>query len=180
MTYHTNEIWKRVVAGNPDAWEELVRKYSPLVYAVARRSGLDADDSEDCAQQVWLALYRGRLRLKDPAKLIAWLTSTSRRQAVRIRTRRRRNLDSKEVTDQLVRPDQPDAEIMRLQRRAQLEYALEQMDQRCQDLLRAMFLSDEEISYRDLAERLKIPFNSLGPTRARCLKKLSKILKEIE
>jgi RNA polymerase sigma factor (sigma-70 family) len=73
----------------------------------------------------------------------------------------------------------PDEEIIRIERTAQLEYAMEQLDDRCHRLLREIFLSHEHATYREIAERLGIPLNSLGPTRSRCLKRLRRILNDL-
>lgn len=52
------------------------------------------------------------------------------------------------------------------------------MDERCKDLLFALYFDPEEPSYEKVAERLSMPVGSIGPTRARCLKRLKKILEE--
>ena len=74
----------------------------------------------------------------------------------------------------------PDEELLRLERYGQLITALAHLDARCRTLLHAVFLSPEEMSYRDIAKELGIPVNSMGPTRKRCLNKLKKILTEME
>ena len=151
-------------------------RYASLVFSVARHVGLSSADAEDCAQQTWLALYRGRASVRDPARLPSWLTSTTRRKAQRMVRKKLRTETVHRQVDAQQEVAHPDEAIMRLQRSAQLEYALEQLDDRCARLLRAIFMSPEELSYRDIARRLGIPPNSLGPTRSRCLKKLRKIL----
>jgi len=168
------------VSGDPSAWETVVDRYAPLVYAVARHCGLASTDAEDCAQQTWLALYRQRRSILDPMKLPGWLTQTTRRKATRMRSRRRR---SDEVNRQLPSPEPAvpiDQAIETLEQRALLELAMEQLDPRCYKLLRAIFLSPDDTSYRDIARELAIPLNSVGPTRSRCLKKLKKILESLE
>ncbi len=154
--------------------------YASLVFAVARRAGLAISDAEDCAQQVWLALYKGRHRIERPESLPAWLVSTTGRKAARMMRRKKTasRVDKKSVS----RPQEalPDETIMCLQRRAQLELALEQLDGRCRKLMHAIFFADSEKSYREIARDLDMPVNSLGPTRARCLNKLKKILEDFD
>jgi len=174
------DIWEGVLEGDHHAWERLVDRYAALVYTVAVRSGLRPGDAEDCMQQVWLALYTGRTRVERPESLPAWLVSTTRRKAARIlrrqktagRARREMSSPPPEVT--------PDELIVKLQRRAQLEVALERLDDRCRALMHAVFFAESDKSYREIARDLAIPVNSLGPTRARCLKKLKKILEDFD
>lgn len=43
----------RVKMGDDDAWRRLVLLYSPLVYRLCRKCGLQQDDAEDVAQEVF-------------------------------------------------------------------------------------------------------------------------------
>ena len=173
------DIWQRVIEGSHKDWERLITRFAPLVFSVVRRSGLDENEAEDCAQQVWIDLYKGRLTIQDPQGLPAWLIRVASRKAARIvkRLTKEREARGQNVITQTEPP--ADDELIRLERYAQLELALDQLDDRCRTLLRAVFYSSPECSYRDIAAELGIPLNSLGPTRSRCLKKLRKILTEL-
>ena len=48
----------RVRSGDDDAWQKLVRLYTPMVYRLCRRSDLQQDDAEDVAQEVFRAVSR--------------------------------------------------------------------------------------------------------------------------
>jgi len=175
-----SDIWGRVLEGDQAAWEELVTRFAALVYAVATKSGLAVSDAEDCAQQVWMTLYSGRERIQQPQSLPAWLVSTTRRKAARIIRRRTTAGRVREQIESHASEEPPDESIMRLQRRAQLELALEQLDDRCRKLMHAIFFADSVKSYQELARDLGMPVNSLGPTRVRCLQKLKKILEDFD
>jgi DNA-directed RNA polymerase specialized sigma24 family protein len=45
-------------------------------------------------------------------------------------------------------------------------------------MLQQLYFHVEEPSYEDVAASLGIPVGSVGPTRARCLKRLRKLLEE--
>lgn len=49
----------RVQARDPEAWERIVRLYSPLVFHWCRRAGLSAEDAADVLQNVFLAVAKG-------------------------------------------------------------------------------------------------------------------------
>ena len=173
-------IWAGVLQGDQIAWEKLVSRFATLVYSVASKSGLAVSDAEDCAQQVWMTLYSGRKRIEKPESLPAWLVSTTRRKAARIIRRRKTAGRAKAQVESHPSELTPEESIMRLQRRAQLELAMEQLDDRCHKLMHAIFFADTDKSYQELARDLGIPVNSLGPTRLRCLKKLKKILEDFD
>ena len=84
MLTSIDQIWLKVLQGEHEAWKELVFRYSPMVYSVARRTGLSSDDAEDCMQQTWLKLFDNRYKIKEPEKLPGWLVTTTSRKAFRM------------------------------------------------------------------------------------------------
>jgi RNA polymerase sigma factor (sigma-70 family) len=170
------EIWQDILDGNSEAWGQLVNRYQALIYTVCIRCGLSLADAADCFQYTWLTLYQNRHKIKNPSRLSAWLVTTAKREALRLR-----RISDKERIDsgQLIMSDTsplPDEELERLEFQAQLEVSLKELSPRCQRILYAFFFESEDKSYKDIAKMLNIPFNTLGPLRNRCLKRLKKIL----
>ena len=179
MSQSLTELWSRVLADDPRSWEQLVRRYNPLIIAVARAHGLAAADLEDCAQQTWLALYTGRTRIQKPASIPSWLVRVAKRKAQRVQLRKKSSLAAEEGFDPDTGSISPEEVFLQAAEAARLYTALEMMDPRCRRLLELLFLSDEEWSYQDIARDLGISPNSLGPIRSRCLTRLRRILKEL-
>lgn len=69
-----------------------------------------------------------------------------------------------------------DDALLRWERQHLIREALKRLGGRCETLLSELFLGKTEGSYDAVAERLGIPVGSIGPTRARCLKKLEELL----
>jgi RNA polymerase sigma factor (sigma-70 family) len=171
-------IWNKVVAGDAGAWEELVELYAVLVYTVAIRVGLSEADAEDCAQDVWLALYRKRNSIRDPKAIPAWLIKTTRRRAVEL-ARRTRNASNEFEIQLSAESEAADNLVITAENQRILEQALSQLDPRCRMLLENLYLQGHGISYSRLAKQLGLSPNSLGPLRSRCLVKLAKILEKM-
>jgi len=75
-------------------------------------------------------------------------------------------------------PDQlPEEDILSLERQHMVRAAIKQLPPKCRGLIEGLF-SDARVqtSYQQLADRLGVPMNSLGPTRARCLSRLRHLL----
>lgn len=179
MTDDLHKIWKRVLEGDAAAWRRLVGRYAALVNSVALRVGLSTPDAEDCAQHTWLTLYRHRRRIRDPQSLPAWLIRTTHRQAVQMSKRltyRGTSDPSERTADPAARPDE---EIQQLEQEVMLARAVELLDPRCRKLITALYLDNDEISYRKLARRLGLAPNSIGSLRSRCLIKLKAIIKDL-
>jgi len=172
------EIWKEVLAGKSGAWKELVVRYQALVYAVASRAGLTMGDVEDCFQQVWYLLYKNRKKISDPSRISAWLVTTSKREAIRL-SKRASSIDTDIEEIKVAASDPlPDEILEKIEEQVHLETGLKMLDDRCRDLLYAMFFAPENKSYDEIAKDAGIAVNSIGPIRRRCLERLKKILEE--
>lgn len=162
-------------AGDERAWTELVHRYTPLVYAVIRSYRLDRTDAADVNQTVWLRLVEQLGRLREPNALGAWLTTTTRRECYRVVRIGRRSQPFDPYDDGghplLADPTSPDEDLLRAERHQALRAAFAELPPRCRKLL-ALLVTDPPASYRQVGERLGMPIGSVGPTQARCLRKL--------
>ena len=179
MRRNDREIWADVLDGKSKAWTELVNRYQSLVYSIALRSGLSSAEAGDCFQHTWIALYQNRESVKEPDQLSSWLSTTARREAFRLKKRSLATESLDQAPELIDDAELPDKTLERLQLQRQFEEALGEIDGRCRELLFALFFSPQEESYREIADRLGIAMNSLGPTRQRCLEKLKKILRKL-
>jgi RNA polymerase sigma factor (sigma-70 family) len=176
----------RCVRGEAAAWAALVRRYQRLVYAIARRIGLDEHTAADVFQTVFARLVQHLPRLAEPHHLQAWIVTTTKREALLLRQRSRRTVsmtradESDEESSQWDLADEsPNAEqaLADLQQLNQLRNALDRLDARCRDLLLLLFRDeDEKLSYSEVARRLDTSVGSIGPTRSRCLDKLRQLV----
>jgi RNA polymerase sigma factor (sigma-70 family) len=72
----------------------------------------------------------------------------------------------------------PDEQLLILEEQHRIRTALSSLDDRCRKLLQMLFYLAEPPSYGEIATTLGIPEGSIGPTRARCLAKLLRLLKK--
>lgn len=170
--------------GDQLAWEKLVRRYQRLIYAIPRRSGLSEDQAAEIFQDVFTTLFEKLNDIEDPDKLQAWLVTTTRRRTLRTISRTPAkphpdddpDLDAKiaeSIRDQSLLPDE---QLMMLEEQQRVRLAVSQLDERCQKLVQLLFYQPEPPSYAEVAKVLGIPEGSIGPTRARCLGKLLRLL----
>jgi RNA polymerase sigma-70 factor (ECF subfamily) len=69
----------RCQLGEPAAFDELIRRWEEPLWRYARRLTGHDDAADDVAQDVWVRVLRGIGRLRDGAKLRAWLFGIARR-----------------------------------------------------------------------------------------------------
>jgi RNA polymerase sigma factor (sigma-70 family) len=168
---------ERARGGDPHALDEAVREMNPVLWHVARAAGLDTEDAVDVVQTAWLHLLRHLHEIRSPQALVAWLISTTRREAWRVRARlRRRSADDADLLESMPDPVPDPAEQAVLHERQRiLMRHFRRLSQRCQALLRVVAFINRP-DYSVLAESMGMPPGSIGPTRGRCLTKLREML----
>jgi len=153
-----------------DGWKELIGRYQRLIYSVARSFCPLPEDTADIFQQVCLELHRNLHQLREEQTLSAWLITVTRRRAYAFLRAQKPQVAIEEF-DAVV-----DARIEVLEKEFEVERALLQLPERCVRLLRLLYFDVDEPSYIDIAKRLNMPAASIGPTRARCLDKLKRLV----
>ena len=172
--------------GDETAWETLIERFQRLIYSIPRRAGLDEDAAEDVFQNVFASLIQGLDRIEQPDRIQAWLVTTAKRETWRAVLGRNQSRaaavddDSEEdLFDRL--PDQsllPDEVLLQLEEQHTVRTAVGALDARCNQLLTLLFYRAEPPAYAEVAAQMGISEGSIGPTRARCLQKLLRALKE--
>ena len=76
-----DELVRRSLAGERDAFGQLVARHQRLVYAVALSHARDASHAEELAQEAFLEAWHDLPTLRDPARLGAWLAGIARNVA---------------------------------------------------------------------------------------------------
>lgn len=172
--------------GDESAWEALVRRYQRLIYAVPRRAGLDEDAAAEIFQDVFATLLENVESIEQPSRLQAWLVTTAKRKTWRAigRAKATRPFSAEEgegegelynLADESLLPD---AALERLEQQHLVRAVLEGLDERCRKLLQMLFYQTEPPPYSEIAAALGTTEGSIGPTRARCLKKLMGLLQK--
>jgi len=170
--------------GDHSAWEVLIARYQRLVYSIPIKARLSQDDAADIFQSVCLKLYEKLATIRDSERISSWLITTTSRECWRLSARNRRESVSTASGDdddsflKEIPAKGPLADEQRetLDQQHQVRQAVEALPDRCRELITMLFYQKDELSYVDIAGRMRMPVPSVGPTRARCLEKLRKLL----
>ena len=172
-----------VRADDDSAWPALIKRLEPLVYSIAWKSGVRAADIDDVVQSVWLILWRRLDDLRDPNAVYGWVATITRHAAVESLRSGRRTVVvdftdgnhpwAEADADDVSSTQRPvDHELERQERVRAVRAGLGELSTRHRDLL-LMLAADPPIPYREISDRLGIPVGSIGPTRARLLRRLA-------
>jgi RNA polymerase sigma-70 factor (ECF subfamily) len=161
------QLVSRCRAGDPQAWNEFVERFSRYVYAICSRGfRLAQHDAEDVFQEVFARAYERLADLRSDDAVRPWLAQLTRRLCIdKLRLLARDNPadvdpDEQEMDDVLATLD--DAMTVRA--------ALDQVGDPCREILDRFFCRDE--SYRTIGDLLDLPAGTIASRISRCLEKV--------
>jgi RNA polymerase sigma factor (sigma-70 family) len=171
--------------GEESAWDALVGRFQRLVSSVPRRAGLSEDVVADIFQEVFLTLFEKLDKIKQPESLRAWLVTTAKfmtwQYVSRVMTPNRRLRECTDLEGKTIFeiPDKgllPDDILIRLEEQHLIRTAVAGLDKRSQTILNMLYSNEGAASYAEVAAQLGVGESSISPMRARCFKKLVKVL----
>jgi RNA polymerase sigma factor (sigma-70 family) len=166
---------RRAAAGDRAAWEDLVAAFGRLVWSIAVAHRLPPADAAEVSQTTWLRLVENLDRITQPERLGGWLATTARRESLRLIKLRGRETPTDDES-RLDHGDDPTPESVAVgrDRDERVRRAFAALPERCRLLLHMVVVLRPP--YTEVAEALDMPIGSIGPTRARCLERLRRLL----
>lgn len=166
----------------PGSWPEFVDRYVGLIYHViqhvahSRSLVLSQEDVEDIAAEVFLQIveddYAVLRRFKGECSLPTYLAVVARRACVRELVRRQRERQLGHYTAHRASVSEGADETEPMLAAEEVERLLEELPKREAEVVRLYHL--KSLSYRQIAKRLGIAENSVGPVLAKARKRLAK------
>lgn len=177
------ELVKACRRGDEAAWNQLVDRYQRLIFAIPRRAGLSEEQAADILQEVFLTLFEKLDEIEQPEKIRSWIVTTAKFKTWGL-VRNEKGFYSPESEEEMEQemanlPDTSplaDELLIELEQQHLIRTALKELEERCQKILSMIYLRDAAASYAEVAVAVGVGETSISPMRARCLKKLAKIL----
>lgn len=167
---------RRAAAGDKAAWDELVASFGRLVWSIATAHRLSPADAAEVSQTTWLRLVENLDRIKQPERLGGWLATTARHESLRQLRLRGREYPTDD--ESRLEPDldasTPESHTLDADRDRRLWRAFAALPENCRVLLHVVVVVGPP--YAEVADALDMPIGSIGPTRARCLERLRRLL----
>jgi RNA polymerase sigma factor (sigma-70 family) len=162
------QLVARCRAGDQQAWNELVERFSRYVYAICVQGfRLSDSDAEDVFQEVFARAFQHLDKLRDDSAVRPWLAQLTRRLCIdRLRAGQR----ERPVADEELIAAGTEDTLTLLDDALTVHEALAAAPEHCQDILDRFFARDE--SYRTIGEALDLPSGTIASRISRCLAKL--------
>ena len=178
------DLIDRCLAGDPAAWDLVVRTHWKRVFNIAYKFVARYDDAEDLTQEIFVRLLRALPTYDRRANFETWLTSVSRNHCIdHYRRLRRENerfthdIDPEDVPleDPLRRPD------VTLEKEDQVELVRKALARLSPTLRDAVALRDvHDLSYQEIAGRLELAEGTVKSRINRGRKELAKHLRALQ
>jgi RNA polymerase sigma factor (sigma-70 family) len=174
------ELIRKCKAGDKKAWKKLIDLISPVIFSICAKMRLSREESFDVFGQVCYLLLKNITRLRSADRVLAYVGTMTQREVYSLHRKSRvfEYLENLSVdSSQKAGGDAPDKMLEDADRSEMLMKAMLLLPERDYQLLRMLFFDQSEPGYEEISKRLGMPVSSIGPTRARSLAKLHRILK---
>ncbi len=156
-----DQLIAQCLAGDQSAWEHIVKLNWRKVFNVAYQFVGSHEQAEDLAQDIFLKIFRSLDSFDRRANFQTWLISVSRNLCIdhyRSVRKERQTID-RDVTSEDLSPASSGASPLAMLENRDLAALLRQALQTLPESLRvAVLLRDiQELSYLEIAERLRLP-----------------------
>jgi len=101
------DLVRRAQGGDTDAFDELVIKYSPKLYAMVYHMTSNRDDTHDLLQDIFAKAYRSLKRFRGAANFYTWLYSIATNMTLNhLKQKKRRSTVSLDDVDSGIQNDE--------------------------------------------------------------------------
>ena len=178
MTNETDEmIATRVQAGDSDAFAMLVERYEDKLMRYARKFLRDPDDAKDIVQDVFIKSYENIQSFDVTRRFSPWIYRIAHNEFVNAIKKRARGpvlgIDFDVVFPHLTAVESADDAALERDMKNILEQCLDELDPKYREPLVLYYF--EELSYKDMADILRIPMSTVGVRLTRGKSQLQKL-----
>ncbi len=162
------DLVQRYQNGDPQAFDDLYRRYFGRLHRFCTRHTADAHEAEEVAQEAFVRAFRSMDRLDGERRFYPWMTVIAKRISID----RHRKYGRVELTDD---PDAGavEADLDHLFSAVDVEHVREAMAALGPRHREVLWLREsEELSYADIAERLDVPVTTVEALLHRARKAL--------
>lgn len=179
-TQEINDIIRNIKAGNTEAWNMLIERYSKKVYNLALNFAGNRDDASDITQDIFIKVYNNIDKFQEDGSFNAWILKLSKNYCIDY-WRKSKNYRQKLELDESLYVESVHDEVYSpedtLIKKNDVNFLRKKLQELSPDLRSLIIMRDiEDFSYQEISENLGIP---LGTTKSRINRarlKLAKIV----
>jgi RNA polymerase sigma-70 factor (ECF subfamily) len=171
------ELMLRFQKGDERAFEELVKKHSRGLLNLVYRYLGDASRAEDVSQDIFVKVYKARMKYEPKAKFSTWLYRIAVNHCLNeIRSRKSQPALAAPVNDLLEEPsgENPDSRISRAELQAAVKAAIDALPEN--QRMAVILARYEEMSYDEIARTMDLSLEAVKSVLFRAKENLKEAL----
>lgn len=175
--FSDEQLVQAVCAGNTELFRLLVKRYESYVFGLIVRQIGDPDLSQDCAQEVFVRVYKNLHRFKHQSLFSTWLTRIAlnhSKSVLRARSRQRTKEQSAEVLPWGT--ESPESKILSSERVKKFQSALVKLPDTQREAI--VLCGLQGMSYEEAALVMKIPVGTVRSRLHKARNMLKKMMRE--
>ena len=177
---------ERALAGDGDAFGEVVRRWERKIYALAYGILGSVEDARDASQETFIAAYRNLQGFRGEAKVSSWLhriavnqcISRQRRARVRAETALEDDAEPGGASSFKAAGDSPARATESKQRAEAVRRAVASLPQELREVV--MMKEFEELTFQEIADALQVPLSTVKSRLYTALRQLRLRLEKFE
>jgi RNA polymerase sigma-70 factor (ECF subfamily) len=171
------QLVERALAGDGDAFGEVVRRWERKIYALAYAITGSVEEARDAAQETFIAAYRNLQGFRGEAKVSSWLHRIAVNQCItrqrRARVRAETAFDEEAAGDFLLSTPSNDSPARATESRQRAEAVRRAVASLPHELREVVLMKEfEELTFQEIADALQIPLSTVKSRLYTALKQL--------
>lgn len=171
----SQDLLEKAVGSDIEAFEKIYKKTSPFVYNLALQIVHSKEEAEEVTQDVFLKVYRNFKKFRFRSSFSTWLYKIAINTAInknRSRIKDRQNIEYKDGLSPLSFEEKLNGTLERMDREELVSELLKLLDEKQRFCI--ILREKEGLSYKEIAEILKVPINTVRTRIKRAREKLLK------
>ncbi|MCG3089846.1 RNA polymerase sigma factor [Sporosarcina cyprini] len=171
------QLWiRQVLAGDKQAFANIINKYKNPLYATILRMTKNPQDAQDLVQDAFIKVYRNLHKYDGGGAFSGWLYRVAINHCMdEFRKKRYSTVQVQLEEEAIINPNHPEIVFLKREKSRQLERLISTLpeDERLIILLRYV----NEISYEEISELLGVPLSTVRNKLHRAKKKMRDTVK---
>lgn len=164
-------VIKQVLAGNKQAYADIINKYKNPLYATVLRMTKNPQTAQDLLQEAFIKVYEQLKKYDQKGSFKSWLYRVAINHCLDTVRKKNFQTQSEEIQDeQLINTSSPEVVFLKKERSRQLEQLMAQLPEIERLILLLRYAN--ECSYVEISEMLDIPLSDVRNKLHRAKKKL--------
>ena len=175
--HETAQLVERVRAGQPEAFDEIVRRFEPTVLRIAQNRLGNQADAQELAQEVFIQAFRKLGQLDDPRCFAGWLRAIAVRMAINRAVRRPpvTSVEPEIIAADCIEEETPLGIALTAERRSQVHEGLQRLGKMDRDTLLAFYFDGRSLV--EMSNSFQSPVGTIKRRLHVARKRLAKELK---